>query len=176
MDYQVRQFCTIDSYTTALSPCTVQCRSGQLQVFPIESEAEITSNLNSLSGHGPSEANLTNAGWCSETLLSTVGPYLQFDFSDVYAVYSGIISGVNDTNVSSYITTRRGRLSRHSTTFLSTFRLCRLRTHSWSIPRKKDLYCLVFLGLLQNPYVYDLWPGRSTLPVWEYRYWDAWQI
>ncbi len=82
----------------------MQCRSGRLQIFPIESEAEITSNLNSLSGHGPSEANLTNGGWCSETLLSTVGPYLQFDFSDVYAVYSGIISGVNDTNVSSYIT------------------------------------------------------------------------
>ncbi len=86
-------------------PCTVQCRSGpQTSIFPIESEAEITSNLNSLPGHGPSEANLTNAGWCSETLLSTVGPYLQFNFSDVYAVYSGIISGVNDTNVSSYIT------------------------------------------------------------------------
>ncbi len=82
----------------------MQCRSGRLQAFPIESEAEITSNLNSLPGHGPSEAGLTNGGWCSETLLSTVDPYLEFNFSDVYAVYSGIISGVNDTNVSSYIT------------------------------------------------------------------------
>ncbi len=84
----------------------MQCRSGpQTNKLPIESKAEITSNLNSLPGHGPSEANLTNAGWCSETLLSTVDPYLQFDFSDVYEVTSGIISGVNDTNVSSYIST-----------------------------------------------------------------------
>ncbi len=83
----------------------VECRSGpQTNRLPIESEAEITSNLDSLPGHGPSEASLTSAGWCSETLLSTVTPYLQFDFSDVYAVSDGIISGVNDTNVSSYIT------------------------------------------------------------------------
>ena len=83
----------------------VECRFGpQTNRLPIESEAEITSNLDSLPGHGPSEASLTSAGWCSETLLSTVAPYLQFNFNEVYAVYSGIISGVNDTNVSSYIT------------------------------------------------------------------------
>ncbi len=83
----------------------VECRSGPQTIrLPIESEVEITSNLNSLPGHGPSEASLTNAGWCSETLLSTVTPYLQFNFSDVYAVSTGRISGVNDMNVSSYIT------------------------------------------------------------------------
>ncbi len=82
----------------------VECRSGPQTIrLPIESEAEITSNLDSLPGHGPSESSLTNAGWCSETLLSTDDPYLQFNFNEVYAVSDGIISGVNDTNVSSYI-------------------------------------------------------------------------
>ena len=83
----------------------VKCRSGPQAIrLLIESEAEITSNLDSLPGHGPSEASLTSAGWCSETLLSAVAPYLQFNFNEVYAVFTGIISGVNDMNVSSYIT------------------------------------------------------------------------
>ncbi len=68
-------------------------------------EGVVTSNLPSLPGHGPMEAsNLTAPGWCTAELMSVEDPYIQFDFTEVYAVYDAIIRGVNTTNVTSYVT------------------------------------------------------------------------
>lgn len=82
------------------------CRSGPLTKHVALEGAVITSNLDSLPGHGPMElGNLTREGWCSVELMSVEDPYVQFNFTnDVYAVYVVRISGVNTTNVTSYVT------------------------------------------------------------------------
>ncbi len=81
--------------------CIPSSRSSPLPEGAVE---RVTSNLDSLAGHGPMEVNLTLAGWCSVELTSVQDPYIQFEFTDVYIVHTAKVRGVNTTNVTSYVT------------------------------------------------------------------------
>lgn len=85
----------------------VECCDGMGAIDSLDQSAfrNITDNpdLSSLSGHGPTEVNLSQSGWCFEVSeLRAVSPYLQFDFTETHVLYTFVIAGVSSSNSNSY--------------------------------------------------------------------------